>query len=98
MAPLRNLQREPAVDGVPEQGLSRDHRDERHNKRAPTTPACASLPTSLPLIGLLTRLLAGTQTGLLDGGEGLAKRKGVAARRGLKEAWSKAATRWTRTG
>src|SRR5271165_608316 len=32
--------------------------------RSPT-PACASLPTSLPLIGLLTRLLAGTQTGLL---------------------------------
>src|ERR1700745_3458920 len=29
------------------------------------TPACASLPTSLPLIGLLTRLLAGTPTGLL---------------------------------
>ena len=28
----------------------------------------------------------------------LAKGKGVAARRGLKEAWSKAATRWTRTG
>ena len=33
-----------------------------------------------------------------DGGEVLAKRKGVAARRGLKEAWSKAAARWTRTG
>jgi len=33
-----------------------------------------------------------------DGGEGLAKRKGVAARRGLKEAWSKAAARWTRSG
>jgi hypothetical protein len=33
-----------------------------------------------------------------DGGEGLAKRKGVVARRGLKEAWSKAAARWTRTG
>ena len=32
--------------------------------RSPT-PVCASLPTSLPLIGLLTRLLAGTQTGLL---------------------------------
>src|SRR6266699_5241740 len=32
--------------------------------RSPT-PACASLPTSLPLIGSLTRLLAGTQTGLL---------------------------------
>ena len=32
--------------------------------RSPT-PAWASLPTSLPLIGLLTRLLAGTQTGLL---------------------------------
>jgi hypothetical protein len=28
----------------------------------------------------------------------LAKRKGVAARRGLKEAWSKAATRRTATG
>ena len=28
----------------------------------------------------------------------LAKRKGVAARRGLKEAWSKAATRRTETG
>jgi NAD(P)-dependent dehydrogenase (short-subunit alcohol dehydrogenase family) len=26
-----------------------------------------------------------------DGGEGLAKRKGVAARRGLEEAWSKPA-------
>jgi len=33
-----------------------------------------------------------------DGGEGLAKRKGVAARRGPKEAWSKAATRRTGTG
>ena len=33
-----------------------------------------------------------------DGGEGLAKRKGVVARRGLKEARSKAVTRWTRTG
>src|SRR5215211_1848785 len=33
-----------------------------------------------------------------DGGEGLAKRKGVAVRRGLKEAWSKTAARWTRTG
>jgi len=33
-----------------------------------------------------------------DDGEGLAKRKGVVARRGLKEAWSKAATRWTKTG
>jgi len=33
-----------------------------------------------------------------DGGEGLAKRKGVVARRGLKEAWSKAAARWTKTG
>jgi hypothetical protein len=33
-----------------------------------------------------------------DGGEGLAKRKGVIARWGLKEAWSKAAARWTRTG
>jgi hypothetical protein len=33
-----------------------------------------------------------------DGGEGLAKRKGAIARWGLKEAWSKAATRWTRTG
>jgi hypothetical protein len=32
--------------------------------RSPT-PACASLPTSLPLIGLLIRLLAGTQAGLL---------------------------------
>ena len=30
--------------------------------------------------------------------KGLAKRKGVVARRGLKEAWSKAATRWSRTG
>jgi len=27
----------------------------------------------------------------------IAKRKGVAARRGLKEAWSKRASRWTRT-
>jgi hypothetical protein len=26
------------------------------------------------------------------------KRKGVAVRRGLKEAWSKSASRWTRTG
>src|SRR5659263_97784 len=33
-----------------------------------------------------------------DGGEGLAKRKGVIARCRLKEAWSKTATRWTRTG
>src|SRR5208337_79972 len=33
-----------------------------------------------------------------DDGEGLAKRKGVVVRRGLKEARSKAATRWTRTG
>ena len=33
-----------------------------------------------------------------DGGEELAKRKGVAARRGLKEAWSKCTSRWTRTG
>ena len=32
----------------------------------------------------------------LDGGEGLAERKGVVARRGLKEAWSKTAARWTR--
>ena len=30
---------------------------------------------------------------LPDGGEGLAKRKGAAARRGPKESWSKAATR-----
>jgi hypothetical protein len=28
----------------------------------------------------------------------IAKRKGVVARRGLKEAWSKDASRWTRTG
>jgi len=33
-----------------------------------------------------------------DGGEVIAKRKGVAARRGLKEARSKSARRWTRTG
>jgi hypothetical protein len=33
-----------------------------------------------------------------DGGEVLAKRKGVAARRRLKEAWSKTATRRTETG
>src|SRR6187402_1226939 len=33
-----------------------------------------------------------------DGGEVRAKRKGVAARRGLKEAWSEAATRRTETG
>lgn len=33
-----------------------------------------------------------------DGGEGLAKRKGVIARWGLKEAWSKSVRRWTRTG
>lgn len=33
-----------------------------------------------------------------DGGEGLAKRKGVTARWGLKEAWSKPAARWTKTG
>ena len=26
------------------------------------------------------------------------KRKGVVARRGLKEAWNKGASRWTRTG
>jgi hypothetical protein len=31
-----------------------------------------------------------------DGGEVIAKRKGVVARRGLKEAWSKDASRWTR--
>lgn len=30
-------------------------------------------------------------------GEVIAKRKGVVARRGLKEAWSKGASRWTRT-
>jgi Reverse transcriptase (RNA-dependent DNA polymerase)/Group II intron, maturase-specific domain len=33
-----------------------------------------------------------------DDGEGLAKRKGAAARRRLKEAWSKDAARWTGTG
>jgi len=33
-----------------------------------------------------------------DGGEVIAKRKGVIARWGLKEAWSKDASRWTRTG
>jgi hypothetical protein len=33
-----------------------------------------------------------------DGGEVIAKRKGVVVRRGLKEAWSKDASRWTRTG
>jgi hypothetical protein len=33
-----------------------------------------------------------------DDGEGLAKRKGVIARWGLKTAWSKAAARWTNTG
>ena len=33
-----------------------------------------------------------------DGGEVIAKRKGVVARRGLKAAWSKDASRWTRTG
>jgi hypothetical protein len=33
-----------------------------------------------------------------DGGEGLAKRKGVIARRRPEEAWSKVAARWTRTG
>ena len=33
-----------------------------------------------------------------DGGEGLAKRKGVIARWGLKKAWSKTAARWTMTG
>jgi hypothetical protein len=33
-----------------------------------------------------------------DGGEVIAKRKGVAARRGLKEPRSKSASRWTRTG
>jgi hypothetical protein len=32
-----------------------------------------------------------------DGGEGLAKRKGVIARCRLKEAWSKTAARWTRS-
>jgi hypothetical protein len=31
-------------------------------------------------------------------GEVIAKRKGVVVRRGLKEAWSKDASRWTRTG
>src|SRR6266446_3326599 len=34
----------------------------------------------------------------LDGREGLVKRKGVVARQRLKEAWSKHASRWTRTG
>src|SRR5579863_6000522 len=33
-----------------------------------------------------------------DGGEVIAKRQGVVARRGLKAAWSKDASRWTRTG
>ena len=33
-----------------------------------------------------------------DGGEVIVKRKGVVARRGLKEAWSKRASRCTRTG
>ena len=33
-----------------------------------------------------------------DRGEVIAKRKGVAARRGLKEAWSKNASQCTRTG
>jgi len=33
-----------------------------------------------------------------DGGEGLAKRKGRTVRWGLKEARSKHASRWTRTG
>jgi hypothetical protein len=33
-----------------------------------------------------------------DSGEGLAKRKEVVAKRGLKKAWSKAVARWTRTG
>ena len=33
-----------------------------------------------------------------DGGEVIAKRKGVVVRRSLKEAWSKGASRWTRTG
>ena len=28
----------------------------------------------------------------------IAKRKGVVGRRGLKEAWSKRTSRWTRTG
>jgi len=32
-----------------------------------------------------------------DGGEGLAKRKGVTVRWGLKEARSKSASRWTKT-
>ena len=33
-----------------------------------------------------------------DGGEGLAKRKGIVVRQCLNEAWSKCASRWTRTG
>ena len=33
-----------------------------------------------------------------DGREVIAKRKGRVARRGLKEAWSKRASRWTRIG
>ncbi len=33
-----------------------------------------------------------------DEGEALAKRRGVFASWGLKEAWSKGASRWTRTG
>jgi len=32
-----------------------------------------------------------------DGGEVIAKRQGVVARRGLKAAWSKDVSRWTRT-
>jgi hypothetical protein len=42
-------------------------------------------------------MIDGSKVKVTDGGEGLAKRKGAAARRGLKEAWSKAAARWTRT-
>jgi hypothetical protein len=34
--------------------------------------------------------------GSADGGEVIAKRKGVAVRRGLKEAWSKRASRYTK--
>jgi hypothetical protein len=33
-----------------------------------------------------------------DGGEGLARTRAAAARRGLKEAYSKCASRWTKTG
>jgi hypothetical protein len=54
---------------------------------------------TLSLCAVHVRWLMGCKSPIQpDGGEGLAKRKGVIARWGLKEAWSKGVRRWTRTG